>query len=716
MRLRGKPLPHASKLQPRRPSLIASLHGDLNLQQEVDVTHAQLANLTTQDNERNGTEQRDETTDYEAAQTELAAIQRECDEKAEQADGRFRELESLTAQLVPTQNRLADSEQELSRLAQEVASLEKEIEESTHQSERMKAELTALAAERERRAADLANDQRAEAELKVVAEQHRVALTTSEIRRVEVRREFAKADAIHRRTEAQLTRVRERIAVLSELESRLEGLDGGVQEILRIARESPTQHLGEVHGVIADLFHVDVDSAPLVEVALGERAQYIVVSSTNALIDSLHGQPLKVAGRVGFLGVDQRHGPTALDNVDLSAEPGVMGRADGFIESAPEYQVLARRLLGRTWLVDRLATALRLAQSVGRGLEFVTGDGELISADGTIVVGPRQAATGVLSRRSELRACQEQVAVLEQQLAEQAADVDHRDKDRIRHEELVAATVTSFTVASGKLAECHRKTAASASHFDRVLENQQRLELQLRQAKELQATSYATIVCHNEECAALEVATTGLKKSLGATRAQIVVLRQEHAELLKIATEQRIGVAKAEQRVEMVRQQMEQAHRTRQEREQMLAEMRERLNARTAQIAELHEAVVAARQSIVELLTQKDAHMQALAERASVAEEIRRGRQGILDRIRNERQELSAIQTQLHKQEVATTRQRHERQTLCDRMHEDYGINLEEAAPNEQVAICCGCGNASAGNGHAKRQARKANLGPRRGS
>src|SRR6185295_11414216 len=107
---------------------------------------------------------------------------------------------------------------------------------------------------------------------------------------------------------------------------------------------------------------------------------------------SLHTQPLKVAGRVGFLGLDQRHPPTALDNVDLSAEPGVMGRADRFIESSPEYQLLARRLLGRTWLVDRIATALRLAQSIGRGLDFVTSDGELISADGSIVVGPRQAA------------------------------------------------------------------------------------------------------------------------------------------------------------------------------------------------------------------------------------------------------------------------------------------------------------------------------------
>ena len=109
-----------------------------------------------------------------------------------------------------------------------------------------------------------------------------------------------------------------------------------------------------------------------------------------------------------------------------------MGRADRFIESAAEYQVLARRLLGRTWLVDRLVDGAALAQSVGRGLEFVTSDGELVAADGTVIVGPRQAATGMLSRRSELRACHEQAAELEQQLATQTAA--HAQLDKSGHD------------------------------------------------------------------------------------------------------------------------------------------------------------------------------------------------------------------------------------------------------------------------------------------
>ena len=58
----------------------------------------------------------------------------------------------------------------------------------------------------------------------------------------------------------------------------------------------------------------------------------------------------------------------------------------------------------------------------------------------------------------------------------------------------------------------------------------------------------------------------------------------------------------------------------------------------------------------------------------------RRGRQQIQDRIRQQRDELAAVHSQQHKLEMATDKLRHERQTLVERMQDDYGINLSEAA------------------------------------
>ena len=47
-----------------------------------------------------------------------------------------------------------------------------------------------------------------------------------------------------------------------------------------------------------------------------------------------------------------------------------MGRADTFVEASDELAPMVRRLLGRHWLVDTLATALRLANGAGPGAEF----------------------------------------------------------------------------------------------------------------------------------------------------------------------------------------------------------------------------------------------------------------------------------------------------------------------------------------------------------
>ncbi len=653
------------------------------LQQEIVRIREQLSAMDTHD-QGAGDQFREAAHHLEAAELELARIVSDCREQSERADQARRDVDHALTQHEQIKARLAECIRAASLASEQIAVLESAVLEAETVSAACRLRLAELAQKRAAQSAEVGHHQKIESDLTVQAEQYRAALATAERRLVEVRRELGRADVQHRRLDGQLMRVRERIAVLSELESRHEGLDGGVQEILRRAREEPTHHLGDVRGVVADLFHVDVDSAPLVEVALGERAQFIVLASTSPLLEWLHARPLRVAGRVGFLGLDSRYTPTALDHVDLSAEPGVMGRADRFIESAAEHHVLARRLLGRTWLVDRLATALRLAQSIGRGLEFVTGDGELISADGTVVVGPRQAATGVFSRRSELRTCHEQSVGLEQQLAAQAAALSHLESERTEQEELVASSVAAYTSAAGKLADCRHKTAAAAAQLDRLIEDERRSQHDLQVAEERITADRAEIEKNGQECAAVEATATELETALRESQGQLSAVRQRYTELQTALTELRISVARCEQRVEMLRHQMDQVQRSQQERDQMLAETRARLASREAQIAELEEAMLVGRQSLAALFLTKEQHAEALAKKAAVVDELRRGRQEVNDLVRAQRQQLNTLQAQQYKLDVATTRLRHDRQTLCERMNDDYGINLDEAARTEE--------------------------------
>src|SRR5262249_26276362 len=67
----------------------------------------------------------------------------------------------------------------------------------------------------------------------------------------------------------------ERAALLDELEKRHEGVGVGTKEVLGFARENPDGPFQQVRGLLADLIQVSVETAPMIEAALGEKAQYI---------------------------------------------------------------------------------------------------------------------------------------------------------------------------------------------------------------------------------------------------------------------------------------------------------------------------------------------------------------------------------------------------------------------------------------------------------
>jgi chromosome segregation protein len=648
----------------------------LELDEEVARIREQLAGMSSQggstdDRFRNAEQQ------LATAIRELEIAGTECTAQIERAEDAQRELNAAIRAQEPLREQLAAHVRSVSSLGEQIAALEPQVPVAAAALERLRAKLTELARQRDELSTELIRWENAEADVTALAEQHRALLTGAERRLGEVRREFARADLHHRRTDGQLTRVRERIAVLTELEDRLEGLGTGVQDVLRAAAEAPGELPEQVHGVVADLFHVDIDTASLVEVALGERTQYVVVSSAKPLLDWLEGHPVRVADRVGFLTLDNRHMVTALDHVDLMAEPGVMGRADGYVESAVEYQPLAKRLLGRTWLVDRLATALRLFQTTGRGLEFVTSDGEFLAADGTLIVGPRQAAAGMLSRRSELRACHEQARDLESQLADQAATFSRLDKERAEQESLVASSVSAYTAAAGKLSNAQRQTAACAAKVDRLAHEHGRFEEECRQTEERLASIRAQIEASRQQQIKNRLAAEQREVDLAAGEQQLSVLNTQHAREYTAATEQKIALARLEQRAEMLRQQMEQALRSQQERDQLLAEMRGQLATREVQIVELDEAVRVIRQTLAELSTSKQRHAEQFAVHAAADEAVRQERATLVEQLRSRREQLTALQAQQHKVEVTAARLRHERQTLAERMQDDYGIELE---------------------------------------
>ncbi len=595
----------------------------MELEADVAGIRQQLATMMNQgggadDRFRNAAEQ------LSSAEAELVAADALCKTHIELADVSQQELARNESQQEPLRNLREEHTRAISLFVDHISSLESQIPLAADELTRAQSRLVESAKLRDEVFRELERLKKAEADVAAQVDQHRSSLAATERRLIEVRREFGRSDAHHRRTEAHLTRINERIAVLTELEDRLEGLGTGVQNVLRMATDAPGELSGQVHGIVADLFHVDVDTASLVEVALGERTQFIVLSSSKTLLDWLATHQIRVADRVGFLTLDSRHAATALDNVDLANEPGVMGRADRFVETAAEFQALAGRLLGRTWLVDRLATALRLSQTTGRGLEFVTGDGEFLAADSTLIVGPRQAAAGMLSRRSELRSCHDQAGDLHQQLAEQTATHSRLEKERADQEALVTSLVSACTLAADKLADARRETASCSSGVDRKDAEHTRLEEDCRRIEVRLANSRSQIEQCLQEQAASRLAAAELDAQLKAGEQQLLLLQDRHARERATAVERQILLARCEQRVEMLRHQIHAAQQSQQEHDQLLADLKKQLEIRESQIGELDDTMQTTRQALVDLSHIKQRHTEQFALHEAANEDLRR--------------------------------------------------------------------------------------------
>ncbi len=216
--------------------------------------------------------------------------------------------------------------------------------------------------------------------------------------------------------------------LLKDLEARREGVTEGVKSILR----QRDKKFGFVRGLVADVLRVDVEHAHVIEAALDGRDQWLVTDDSAAAAAAEEAlQDLE--GRVNVLCTDRLAVTTTEpEGYDFNTHRQRIRIAADLVRFEPVDGCIARHLLGRTVVVDKLEDAIDLHRSGPAGWRFVTYSGEVIEADGTYRAGPLTAAMGLISRRSELEAIAQQIAEVDariEALARQLSEGNTAAKD-----------------------------------------------------------------------------------------------------------------------------------------------------------------------------------------------------------------------------------------------------------------------------------------------
>ncbi|MEM1110165.1 MAG: chromosome segregation protein SMC, partial [Planctomycetota bacterium] len=394
----------------------------------------------------------EEASTHTEAVEELTAAQADAKQRLEAAQSEQRDLQHTlnekSARLEDEKNGLTDLLRRVSKLHNEITSIdafEKSLvgtrEKLDQRTGQIAEQLEALLTQR-----DHADGQLAESVQLIDAEQAKLAEQKQLVSQFgEQQKQLAARLAESREQRADLD---SRRRLLQEMEDNLEGIADPVKAVLSQAacglangdRDAADPRFDMIRGLVAELIDCDVQHAAVVEAALGEHQQALVVDRLAELCDPASGQAAldALAGRVTFLSIDQPPLPPlpqASDGVAAALRPVI-----DLVRYPDWLGPVAWRLLGRTLIVRDLDTAMMLRATLPSGYRFVTEAGEVLDEQCRVLAGPlnANASGGLISRRSELASLQAELSQLDAIIAS-----DHQTlatlSDQAAHLETVTA-------------------------------------------------------------------------------------------------------------------------------------------------------------------------------------------------------------------------------------------------------------------------------------
>jgi len=467
----------------------------------------------------------------------------------------------------------------------------------------------------------------------------------------------------------------QRATVLEDLERRGESLGPGVRDVLERSRAERPGPFANVRGLLADLFQVDVDHAGLIDVALGDTAQYIVLEGAE-LLAQIEQDAYRPAGRVGLLPlVDPLPSPTGAD-CDLTGQPGVIGRADRFVQTPTCYGPLVQHLLGATWLVEDLATACRLKHQTPAGARFVTRAGEVLERDGTLVVGPRRLDTGLVARRSQLRALRQQIARLEVDLAHRQVAVAQLNEQIARQDQQTRQLAAQHEDLAAQVADQRAQAQAARDHGAHLRQQTETVRKELLDAQQQADTADRQLQAAREELNGLEQQIADLQCQLQADDQLLDQLDEGRHQHVHQATRAKVELATSQQRLETLRGERRRFQQDQQERDGARAETEQHLRQCLARQTQAQRTILQTTSTLAELYLAQQRSVDEIADKVARRAATQRQRVGLAEQLQQRRRQMHEQEELQHREELAASQLEHERQTLADRLREDYNVEL----------------------------------------
>jgi len=471
----------------------------------------------------------------------------------------------------------------------------------------------------------------------------------------------------------------QRAQVIEELEKSLEGINAGARELLKHA-DDQTGPMSEVIGLVADLVNVNVQHAALVDVALGDIAQFVIVNGEK-LINQLAAEEVKISGRVGLIQLDEPPTLGADVNVNLNGVDGVIGRADRLVQVQPKYAEFIRKMLGGTWLVKTLSIAIDLRanhESADR-VRFITLDGEIIEADGSVVVGPKSTAAGLVSRRSELRALKREIERIDGELETCREQVKGLTEKLEAAEKKVQAQLEENTDVATRLKDHQREFSTAEKQLATVDKQLSAAQQELNDnANKITATS-DQLTSQRSELGIQEMAITAILALVGQCDTSVADLRLQRSQAEKSSSAVTSKLAKAEHVLEGTQSRVAQLRQELEEQQTAHQQAAEQVESDSDAASVAVQEIETATKKLSELREEYEVVDESLQKLSLTRSELEADRKQVSMELRGKQEQLRFAQDKVHQQKSRVEQLLLQRQQLAERMLDDYGIDIATA-------------------------------------
>lgn len=445
-----------------------------------------------------------------------------------------------------------------------------------------------------------------------------------------------------------------RLESLRNITERYEGYGSSIRKVMEVK----DTYKGII-GVVADIIQTEKKYETAVETSLGGNIQNIVTDNETTAKSLIEYLKKNRFGRATFLPLSSIANRTGFNNERALGEKGVIGLASDLVKIKPEYEAIAKYLLGRIVVTDNIDNALSLSRKYNRTLRIVTLEGELVNPGGSMTGGAFKNQSNLLGRRreiEELKKSIKEISVAMNDADKQVAELNDKKVKLASEAEAVRKVLqeqyllqNTVMMNLNQAGERKQEILNMFSDFEKenneiliqitdIKENHNELDSELKTYEELNRALEEKIESlngkieserENEElrnkkveefnlkCAGLKQKNSFLKENISRTDAEISKLSEELKTLEQSEKESELIVAERMHKIDEIKESIVNAASSNKE----LANTIESLTARKEEQTAEHKEFFGKREELNERISSLDKEMFRLSAQKEKLEE-----------------------------------------------------------------------------------------------